>query len=179
MVGAPISFGGNKPVRASDDVADVGSVQLITFNIGESAYGVDIMVVQEIRVWSETTTLPNMPPSVRGVINLRGVIVPIFDMRDRFGQGVTEPTNKHVVIIVAVEDKTIGLLVDAVSDILTVAETDIRTVPEADAGPEYEFLRGLIGVNDLMVALIEPKRLFSADAIDVAGELSGVQLGAS
>ncbi|OFX14052.1 MAG: hypothetical protein A2516_04040 [Alphaproteobacteria bacterium RIFOXYD12_FULL_60_8] len=141
-------------------------MQLITFKIGNSLYGVDIMAVHEIRVWTETKSLPNTPAYVRGVINLRGVIVPIFDLRDRFGQGATQPTSKHVVIVVTVERRTIGLLVDSVSDILTINTTEIRPVPEGDAGSDYAFVLGLVAVEEDMVSLIAPGRLFSEQAIN-------------
>ena len=89
--------------------------QFVTFTIGEEEYGVDIMMVREIKGWSPTTTLPNSPPYVRGVINLRGIIVPIFDLRMRFGMGLNEPGATHVVIIVKIGARTVGLLADGVS----------------------------------------------------------------
>ena len=84
------------------------------------------MVVREIKGWTDTTMIPNAPSHVRGVINLRGVIVPIFDLRARFGMGLTTPTKMHVVIIVAAGTRTIGLLVDTVSDIISVDPKAIR-----------------------------------------------------
>ena len=90
--------------------------QFITFTLGSEEYGIDIMVVREIKGWTETTMIPNAPTHVRGVINLRGVIVPIFDLRARFGMGLTATTTMHVVIIVATGTRTIGLLVDTVSE---------------------------------------------------------------
>src|SRR6187200_1479888 len=100
--------------------------QFITFTLGPEEYGIDIMVVREIKGWTETTPIPNAPDYVRGVINLRGVIVPIFDLRARFGMGLTTPTRMHVVIIVDTRSRTIGLLADAVSDIIAVEPADLR-----------------------------------------------------
>ncbi len=94
--------------------------QFITFTLDAQEYGVDIMRVREIKGWTETTALPQAPSYVRGVINLRGIIVPILDLRARFGMGTTIPTRMHVVIIVITDTRTTGLLVDAVSDIITV-----------------------------------------------------------
>lgn len=145
------------------------TVQLITFTIGEEEYGVDIMAVREIRAWTETTVLPNTPKYVRGVINLRGTIVPIFDLRARFGMGETDPTKTHVVIVVGVNGRTIGILVDTVSDILTVAEQEVRAVPEMELTVDGAFLNGLITVQDRMVALIQLDRLFEAPALAAAG----------
>src|ERR1700742_1133508 len=83
--------------------------QFITFTLGPEEYGIDIMVVREIKGWTDTTMIPNAPSYVRGVINLRGVIVPIFGLRARFDMGLTTPTKMHVVIIVAAGTRTIGL----------------------------------------------------------------------
>ncbi len=108
------------------------SLQLIAFSIGEQTYGVEITTVREIRAWNGATPLPNTREYVRGVINLRGTIVPIFDLRARFGEGLTSPTKNHVVVVMSVGDKWVGILVDAVSDILTVsARTRSTTCPRA------------------------------------------------
>jgi purine-binding chemotaxis protein CheW len=153
-----------KHAQALDDTeagpASGPTAQFITFTIGTEEYGVDIMSVREIKGWSDTTSLPNSPPYVRGVINLRGIIVPIFDLRARFGLGATETTKTHVVIIVAVQSRTIGILVDSVSDILTIASGDIRSVPDMDRSIDDAFLDGLVAVGERMVAIIALDRLF-------------------
>src|SRR2546423_14898528 len=94
--------------------------QVISFAIGDDQYGVDIMEVREIKEWTEITHLPKQPEYVRGVLNLRGVIVPIIDLRCRFGQGRTEATPLHVIIIVQIEHQLVGLLADRVSDIISI-----------------------------------------------------------
>jgi purine-binding chemotaxis protein CheW len=134
--------------------------QYITFTIGGEEYGVDIMAVREIKGWSDTTGLPNSPPYVRGVINLRGIIVPIFDLRARFGLGPTQATKTHVVIIVAVQQRTVGILVDSVSDILTIQASDVRSVPDMDRSIDDAYLNGLVAMSDRMVAIIALERLF-------------------
>ena len=106
--------------------ADAGTVQLIAFTVGAETYGVEITAVREIRAWSGVTTLPNTAPFVRGVINLRGTIVPVIDLRARFSQGIADPGKTHVVIVLAIGNRWAGVLVDAVSDILTVVRTDIH-----------------------------------------------------
>lgn len=105
-------FGQEGLAGASDNL-----VQFISFAIGDDQYGVDIMAVREIKEWTEITHLPKQPEYVRGVLNLRGVIVPIIDLRCRFGQGLTEATPLHVIIIVQIEHQLVGLLADRVSDI--------------------------------------------------------------
>jgi purine-binding chemotaxis protein CheW len=129
--------------------------QFITFTLDAQEYGVDIMQVREIKGWTDTTALPQAPSYVRGVINLRGIIVPILDLRARFGMGTTEPTRMHVVIIVITGTRTTGLLVDAVSDIITVEPNTIRPVPRMDDLPlEDSFLDGLVALEDRMVTLV-------------------------
>jgi purine-binding chemotaxis protein CheW len=134
--------------------------QFITFTLGAEEYGIDIMVVREIKGWTETTMIPNAPAHVRGVINLRGVIVPIFDLRARFGVGLTVPTSMHVVIIVAAGTRTIGLLVDTVSDIISIDAKAIRPVPEMGLPIEDQFLEGLVAIDDRMVTLVSLAGLF-------------------
>ncbi len=136
--------------------------QFITFTIGPEECGIDIMVVREIKGWAETTTIPNSPPYVRGVINLRRVIVPIFDLRARFGMGTNEPTRMHVVIIVTNGKRTIGLLVDTVSDIISVEPAAIRPVPEMGLAVDADYLDGLAALDDRMVTLVSLDGLFGA-----------------
>lgn len=143
--------------------------QFITFTIGDGEYGVDIMAVREIKGWIETTSIPKAPSHVRGVINLRGVIVPIFDLRTRFGMGVTATTKSHVVIIVGIGARVVGLLVDAVSDILTVEDGEIRPVPELDKRMEAGFLEGLVAKGERMVTIISLGTLFSEEQITDIG----------
>ncbi|WP_428248494.1 chemotaxis protein CheW [Ferrovibrio sp.] len=144
------------------------TIQLISFTVGSEEYGVDIMAVREIRAWSETTPLPNTPEVVRGVINMRGAIVPIFDLRARFGMPRTEPTKYNVVIIVSVASRIVGILVDAVSDIITINEDEIRPMPEMEQVSGIGFMEGLITVGERMVGLIGLDRMFSGRMLDSA-----------
>jgi len=135
-------------------VAGQNSLQLIAFSIGEQTYGVEITTVREIRAWNGATPLPNSRDYVRGVINLRGTIVPVFDLRARFGEGRTSPTKNHVVVVMSVGEKWVGILVDAVSDILTVSRDDIHAVPDGNA-VDTELLTGIITHDSRMVGLID------------------------
>ncbi|MGI9509422.1 MAG: chemotaxis protein CheW [Geminicoccaceae bacterium] len=134
--------------------------QYLTFMIDDSSYGIEITKVREIKGWSAPTELPNGPHAMRGVLNLRGVIVPIFDLRARFGQGETQPSGEHVVIIVSLGDRLIGVLVDAVSDILTMEPVEILPMPELDSGVDQRFLSGLVSQDDQLVALLRLEELF-------------------
>ncbi len=142
---------------------DMEAAQFITFSIGDEEFGVDIVTVQEIKGWTETTNLPSAPSYMRGVLNLRGIIVPIYDLRARFGLGDTIPSKNHVIVIIMVSNRIIGILVDAVSDILTVGTTKIRAVPEMGGNIDQRFLSGLVAVDNRMVALLELKLLFDLD----------------
>src|SRR5438067_1838812 len=113
------------PGSAAPRPASSGTArQLITCTLGSSEYGIDIMAVQEIKGWTAPTSIPQAPDWVRGVINLRGVIVPILDLRARFGMAPTLPTPMHVVVIIQAAGRTMGILVDAVSDIIAIAPED-------------------------------------------------------
>ena len=110
--------------------------------------------MREIRAWNGATPLPNTREFVRGVINLSGTIVPIYDLRARFGDGQTTPTKNHVVVVMSVGEKWVGILVDAVSDILTVSKDEIHAVPEGNAS-DTELLSGIITHDNAMVGLID------------------------
>jgi purine-binding chemotaxis protein CheW len=135
--------------------------QLISFAIGDDQYGVDIMAVREIKGWTEITHLPKQPDYVRGVLNLRGVIVPIIDLRCRFGQGTTEATPLHIVIIVQIGAKPIGLLADRVLDIVSLDASQIQLVPRIAQASRVEFLSGLVTIEGAMIALIDLPNLLS------------------
>ena len=139
--------------------------QFLTFTVMDEEYGVDIMTVREIKGWTEVTRLPNSPECMRGVMNLRGIIIPIFDLRARFRQEITLSSTKHVIIILAVGSRNIGILVDAVSDILTVNESDIRPAPEMDSQINASFINGLIALDGRMVVLLSVDKLFSTELL--------------
>jgi len=159
------AFGLRDDVTDKSAIATHNSLQLIAFSIGEQTYGVEITTVREIRAWNGATPLPNTREYVRGVINLRGTIVPIFDLRARFGDGQTSPTKNHVVVVMSVGEKWVGILVDAVSDILTVPRDDIHTVPEGNA-VDIELLNGIVTHDNRMVGLIDLQSVISGSKLD-------------
>lgn len=147
--------------RAERHAGAGGQRQFISLKVGAENYAIDILSVREIKGWTSTTVLPNQPDYVLGVLNLRGAIVPVFDLRGRFGQGLTDATRMHVVIIVKVQERTVGVLVDAVSDILTVNVVDIRPVPEMERNQSTEYFSGIITINDNTVVILNLDRLFN------------------
>lgn len=152
--------------------------QLISFAIGDDQYGVDIMAVREIKGWTEITPLPRQPQYVRGVLNLRGVIVPIIDLRCRFGQGLTQATPLHIVIIVHVGNKPIGLLADRVLDIVAVDAAQIKPVPRVAQAQRLNFLSGLVTNENAMIALIDLPNLLSLP-VEEMGENANVAYAAT
>jgi purine-binding chemotaxis protein CheW len=136
--------------------------QFISFTIGDEEYGVDIMAIREIKGWTATTALPNTQAYMCGVINLRGAIVPILDLRARFGRTMTDTTPRHVIIVVAVGNRVAGILVDAVADILAVSSTDIQPVPQLEHAAAG-YLAGLVTVDGRMVALLDLDHVFAFD----------------
>ena len=132
------------------------------------------MAVREIKGWSEITHLPQQPEYVRGVLNLRGVIVPIVDLRCRFGEGLTGATALHVVIIVQIGDQLVGLLADRVSDIISVDPAKIKPVPKVAQGAHFDFLLGIVTIDDAMIALIELSHLLESPAGDNSEPVAGL-----
>ncbi|HRP77895.1 MAG TPA: chemotaxis protein CheW [Aquamicrobium sp.] len=128
--------------------------ELIAFRLGQQEFCLDIMSVRDIRGWTPTTPLPHSSSYVKGVINLRGAVLPVVDLADRLGFAPTEPSARHVIIITQVGDQTIGLLVDAVSDILTVAAGSIQPTPDVASELARAFMKGVIAMEGRMISLI-------------------------
>jgi purine-binding chemotaxis protein CheW len=133
--------------------------ELIAFCIGEQEYCVDIMAVREIRGWSPATPLPQTPDYMRGVINLRGAVLPIMDLATRLGLPSCETTVRSVIIVVKVDERMVGLLVDAVSDILSITEDLIQPTPDVACDKVRSFIRGLITMEGRMISEIAIERL--------------------
>lgn len=147
--------------------ASVEEQQYVTFTVGEEEYGIDILAVREIRGWSTESRLPNQPDYVRGVVNLRGIIIPIFDLRARFGGGITVVGKRHVVVVVQVGGRTRGILVDAISDILSIVPDQIKAPPAITSGMiDAHYLSGLYTIENRMVTLLDVGKLFLLEGDD-------------
>ena len=162
--------------ESSDGATRTYPNQLISFAIGDDQYGVDIMAVREIKGWTDITSLPRQPDYVRGVLNLRGVIVPIIDLRCRFGQGMTQATPLHIAIIVQIAGKPIGLLADRVLDIVSVDPTQIKPVPRVAQTQRLNFLSGLVTTDGAMIALIDLPNLLTVNIEGEADALANLKL---
>jgi purine-binding chemotaxis protein CheW len=139
------------------------SGQVLTFVLGGETYGVDILRVQEIRGWSAVTKIPQSPPHVLGVLNLRGAIVPIVDLRTRFELERAEYTPVTVIIVLSVAStvgrRDLGVVVDGVSDVVDVQASDVRPPPEIGGASATSYIRGLVTIAERMVVLLDIDRL--------------------
>lgn len=163
------SNGGTIQKLESNDLDANENDQYLTFIMAGEEYGVDILAVQEIRGWESATPLPNAPPHIKGVINLRGTIVPIVDLRQCFGMDAIEYTAITVVIVLKVhtEDgfRVMGIVVDAVSDVYALAEGDMRPAPDLGSSVNTEVIKGLVNVDDKMVILLDIDELLTLEDI--------------
>jgi purine-binding chemotaxis protein CheW len=128
--------------------------ELISFAVGKQDFCIDVMSVREIRGWTPATVLPHSPVFVRGVINLRGAVLPIIDLSVRLGFPPVEAMGRHVIIVVQVRNQVAGLLVDAVSDILTVSDAEIMPPPDVASDMAKRFVNGLLAVDGRMLSIL-------------------------
>jgi len=136
--------------------------EFLTFTLGEEEYGVEILKVQEIRSYEAPTTIANAPEFLKGVVNLRGVIVPIVDMRIKFGLGKADYNQFTVVIILNVAHRVVGMVVDGVSDVLTLSAEQIRPAPEFGASLDTQYIIGLGTVDERMLILMDIEKLMTS-----------------
>ncbi len=147
--------------------------QYLTFRLAGEEYGVDILRVQEIKGWERATRIPHAPSYMLGVTNLRGSIVPIIDLRRRFGLTVAEFGATTVVIVVRVAgentERTVGVVVDAVCDVYSVADAAVQPAPEIGAGADSAFVKGLATIDGKMLILLDLDLLINASVFDALG----------
>jgi len=145
----------HEPIDTPDSGETTDTREFVAFRVGEQEYCVDIMNVREIRGWTPATKLPEAPEFVRGVINLRGSVLPIVDLAARLGLTPPEPTARHVIIITHIGTQLVGLLVDAVSDVLTVSADSLQPTPNVASETARTFIRGVLAIEGRMISLIE------------------------
>ena len=133
--------------------------ELIAFAVGKQEFCIDVMSVREIRGWTPATVLPHSQSFVRGVINLRGAVLPIVDLASRLGFESTEASDRNVIIVADIGVQVVGLLVDAVSDILTITDDMIQPTPDVASETAKTFVRGLIPMEGRMISLIGLERV--------------------
>lgn len=147
--------------------ATQASRQFLTFLLEDREYGLELFRIQEICGFAPITPIPNLPPHVRGVMNLRGTVLPVIDLRMKFRLPEVEYTKFTVIVIAKVEDKTVGLLVDAVSDVLHVSTSEMRAAPDFGAEVDTEFINGVFQTHDHLAVALNLEKLLSAHEIAV------------
>lgn len=153
-----------KPQAQGTRVEDVGR-EFLVFTLGEEEYGIDILKVQEIRGYDAgaVTRIANVPSFIKGVTNLRGIIVPIVDLRIKFNLGKVEYNEQTVVIILNLDRRVVGIVVDGVSDVLMLSASQVRPAPEFGATLSTEYLTGLGTVDERMLILVDIEKLMTSD----------------
>ena len=136
--------------------------EFLTFTLGDEEYGIDILKVQEIRGYEKVTHIVNAPSFIKGVINLRGTIVPIIDLRIKFNLGSAEYTPFTVVIILNLQERVVGVVVDSVSDVIELEVEEIREAPPLSADLDTRYIRGLATLNERMVILMDIEGLMNS-----------------
>ena len=152
----------------SDNAAKSADQEVVAFRVANQDFCFDIMSVREIRGWTETTTLPHAQSYVKGVINLRGNVVPVVDLSDRLGFGPTDPSARHVIIIAVVAGQTIGLLADVVSDILSVRNDMLHPVPDMISDQVKAFISGVVLIEERMIRKLDLARVVPSAGLEAA-----------
>jgi purine-binding chemotaxis protein CheW len=146
--------------------------EFLTFTLGSEEYGIDILKVQEIRGYDAVTTIAGAPEFIKGVINLRGTIVPIVDMRIKFRLGQPEYNQFTVVIILNIGDRVVGMVVDGVSDVITLTQDQIRPAPDFGATIDTRYLLGLGTVDERMIILVDIEHLMTSRDMELVDNFS-------
>lgn len=141
--------------------------EFLTFTLGKEEYGIEILKVQEIRGYDAVTTLANTPEFIKGVINLRGIIVPIVDMRIKFHLGNVEYNQFTVVIILNVANRVVGMVVDGVSDVITLNADQVKPAPEFGSAIDTKYVMGLGTVDERMLILVDIEKLMTSGDMEL------------
>lgn len=154
--------GGAARSKSGDPVAAQGSAEFLTFRLGAEEYGIDILRVQEIRSYEEPTRIANSPSFIKGVVNLRGVIVPVVDLRIKLGCETVEYNGFTVVIVLNVKGRVVGAVVDSVSDVLELPRDQIKPSPDMSSNMDGSFITGIASVGERMLILMDIEALMSS-----------------
>jgi purine-binding chemotaxis protein CheW len=146
--------------------------EFLTFTLGKEEYCIDILKVQEIRGYDAVTTIANSPKFIKGVINLRGIIVPIVDMRIKFNLGKIEYNELTVVIILNINKRVVGMVVDGVSDVITLTDSQIKPAPEFGAAFDTEYLTGLGTIDERMLILVDIEKLMTSNDMELVDQVA-------
>lgn len=152
----------------------MGSTQLVSFRLAKEEYGIEITKVQEIILLGEITSVPRTPDFIKGLINLRSTVIPVVDLRLRFGLPAEDATDETRIMVVNLNGKTLGIIVDAVSEVLRVSQDQIVPPPSAIAGLGREYLTGLVKLDTRLLILLNIEKILSDDDTAAVEALSAV-----
>ena len=129
-------------------------LEIVSFHLGDQEFCIDIMAIREIRGWAPVTPMPHTPPYVLGLINLRGAVIPVIDMACRLGMKPTEPSERAAIIVTDIAGKLVGLLVEQVSDMMTIAASDLQPAPDIIPNTQRDFCRGIVALEKTMICFL-------------------------
>ena len=155
-----------------ESMAATGPLEVVTFTLGQEEYGIDIQRVQELRGYDAVTRIANAPEYIKGVVNLRGIIVPIIDMRIRFQLGTPTYDQFTVVIVLNIGGRVMGIVVDSVSDVITLTPDQIRPAPAMGSVLDTDYLIGLGTLNERMLILVDIEKLMSSEDMGLVEKLA-------
>ncbi len=157
----------SSPISKSNDTEKSLTNQFVTFQLGAETYGISILKLNEIIAYQSCTNIPNVPRFIKGVLNLRGIVVPVIDLRERFGMELKDYDQFTVIMILDVSGRIMGLVVDMVSDVLTLNSDDVKPRPHFSTGISTEFISGM-GIKDKkFIILLDVDKLLSDDELNM------------
>jgi purine-binding chemotaxis protein CheW len=155
--------------------ADTNRLEFLTFTLGDEHYGLDIMKVKEIRGYEPVTKIANAPSFIKGVLNLRGDIVPIVDLRLKFAVGEATYNEFTIVIMLHIGERIVGIVVDAVSDVINIGSEEVKPPPQFGVAFDSQYLHGLAPVNEQMVILLNIEKLISSSELGLFDATTPIQ----
>jgi purine-binding chemotaxis protein CheW len=159
-------------MEKTQETAAGSRLEVVTFKLGEEEYGIDIQKVQELRGYDAVTRIANAPEYIKGVVNLRGIIVPIIDMRIKFKLGDPTYDQFTVVIVLNIAGRVVGMVVDSVSDVITLTGEQIKPAPEMGSVLDADYLIGLGTLEERMLILVDIDRLMSSDEMGLVEKIA-------
>jgi len=163
----------NAIAHGANDAQSDQSLEFLAFTLGKEEYGISIQKVQELRGYETVTRIANAPPFIKGVVNLRGIIVPIVDMRIKFNLGTPTYDQMTVVVILNVVGRVVGMVVDSVSDVVTLSQAQIKPAPEMSGAMSTDYLTGLGTIDERMLILVDIDKLMSSPDMGLLTEAAG------
>ncbi len=159
-------------VTSSPQPSVAKALEFLAFTLGQEEYGIDIQKVQELRGYDAVTRIANAPEHIKGVVNLRGIIVPIIDMRIKFNLGTPTYDQFTVVIILNIANRVMGMVVDSVSDVITLTPEQVKPAPEMGSVLDTEYLIGLGTLDERMLILVDLEKLMTSDDMGLVEKMA-------